>query len=235
MLVFSPPVKEDSFMPMLNAGLGAISGWLRQNDYSFDQKSLLAECRYRNRYRFKEDHVDLSVFEREEVIEYLRGEEKPAISREANKLGDILNIDSYDKVLASVKSDVSLMICLPILKERCSDKLTVIGGPLTLSNDLEIVKLPFVDYGVRGDGEIPIKKILEKEMEGKEISNEIGLVYDTEDGLVKRDPCKYPMERKADMELHVKNFTSQKPLTFVRRQLSKLYKKNYDSYIWLYS
>ncbi|MFB6190602.1 MAG: hypothetical protein ABEJ91_03450, partial [Candidatus Nanohaloarchaea archaeon] len=124
-LVFSPALDESAFMPMVNAGLGAISGWLKEEGYDFDQRSLLAECREMNRYRLWEDYVDISVFEHGDVVDYLRGGENRDIAREANKMADMMDIDSYDVVLVSVKSDDALAKGLPVLKERAQDKLVV--------------------------------------------------------------------------------------------------------------
>ncbi|MFB6146017.1 MAG: radical SAM protein [Candidatus Nanohaloarchaea archaeon] len=194
-LLFSPAVDEDSFMPMINAGLGAVGGWLKKEGYDFDQKSMMAECRYRNHYRFRKDAVDLSVFERERVISYLRGNDDPEISRESRKMAEILKIDEYDILLVSSKSDGALMTALPLLREHAEDKLVVIGGSHTLTNELDIVRLPFIDYGVRGDGEIPISAILEHELDGEPLDAP-GIVRMEGGELKRNEPYKHPLNMK---------------------------------------
>ncbi len=195
-LLFSPPVKEDSFMPMINAGLGAISGWLDEEGYEHDQKSLLADCRFLNKNKFQKDIVELSVLNQEDVLDYLRGENNEEITKVANQLGDMLDIDSYDVILISAKSDDSLIKGLPVLKERAQEKLVVIGGSCTSTNDLEIVRLPFIDYGVIGDGEIPISNILKHELDGEPLENDTGLVYVENGELIRGKPYKHPLDMK---------------------------------------
>lgn len=196
-LVVSAPVSAETNMPMINAGLGAISGWLKEQGYEFDQSSLMVECQYANRNKWKKDRCDLSVFSKDRVVDFLRGNDDKRVIEEANKMGDLIDIDAYDVILVSAESDMALQNIMPMIQERCSDKLVVIGGPCTLTNNLEIVRLPYVDYGVVGDGEIPLINILEHELEGKELQSDVGLVYMKNGELVRGEPYSHPVNMKA--------------------------------------
>lgn len=202
-LVFSPPVPEDFPQPHESYMLGEVCGWLDQEDYSFDQKSLFVECRYRNRYRFQKDYVDLSVFKPERVKMYLEKGNDNEVAKEARKLADLLNIGSYDAVIVPLHGDqvistrdIRLLAALPILKESNGDHITVIGGA-NITEKMEFAKLPFIDYVVRGDMEMPLTKILGKEFSGEEISDDTGLMYIKDGELKVADPYQHPMEMKA--------------------------------------
>jgi hypothetical protein len=202
-LVFSPPAPASLPQAFENYNLGVVSGWLRDEGYDFDQKSLFVECRYLNRYRFRSDFVDLSVFEPGRVIDYLQGGEDEEISREANKLADMLSIDSYDTLILPLEGDQitsirdpRLFIAFPILKERAQDKLVVIGGS-DLTEDMEFARLSFVDYVVDGDVEIPLGNIFAHEFEGEDLKVEPGVMCERDGELLHGDTYMHPMDMKS--------------------------------------
>lgn len=212
-LVCSPPVPLRTNMPMVNAGLGAISGWLKQESYDFDQRSLMVDCQYKNRNRWRKDHIDFSVFSRERVVDFLRGGQDEEIRENSRKMAEMVDIDSYDVILISAESDYALKNIMPMIKEWCEEKLVVIGGPCTMTNDLEIARAPYVDYGVIGDGEIPLSNILEHELEGKSLESDTGLVYMEEGELIRGDPYEHPLDMKAKPHFDTKMMRKQREMS----------------------
>jgi len=202
-LVFSPPVPEEYPQPIESPKLGEVSGILKQEGYEFDQKSLFAECRYRNRNRFKKDVIDLSVFAERRVISYLKGEQDRCIIKEANKMADILDIESYDVVIVPLQGDsvistrdVRLLMALPILKERITEEqIVIIGGP-KITSRMEFLEFSFVDYVVDGDFEVPLLNIFRHEFEGEELVVEPGVMVERGGEVLCGEPYQHPMEMK---------------------------------------
>lgn len=201
-LVFSPPVPE--YVPQSHESyiLGEICGWLKQEGYDFDQKSLFVECRYRNRFRFQNDFVDLSVFNFDQVKKYLK-QGDAEVSSEAAKLANLLDIESYDAVIVPLQDnqvistrDVGLLAALPVLKESSGDHITIIGGD-NITEKMELARFSFVDYIIRGDMEIPLNRILGKEFRNQKLDNDIGLMYMKDGDLRKAEPYQHPIEMKA--------------------------------------
>jgi len=203
-LVFSPPAPDTLPKSVENCHLGSVCGWLRDEGFDFDQRSLFVECRYLNRFRFRRDVIDLSVFEPGRVVDYLQGGEDEEIAREARKMGELLDIDSYKLIIIPLENDQiisvrdpRLFIAFPILKECISDDQRVVVGGTELSEEMEFARLSYVDYAVDGDLEIPLSRILRHEFEGESLDVEPGIMVERDGELLRGDPYQHPLDMKA--------------------------------------
>lgn len=200
-LVFSPPI--DVSISGVPTNLVEICGWLDQEGYDFDQVCLSTLTKSKNKGRLTKDYVDLSLLSNENLLEYLEDGEQNDIPEIANRLGDLMDIDSYDIIIVVAPTefiashrDFYLMRSLPILKERAEDKITIIGN-LESKGSKNCVQLPYVDYVIRGDMEIPLNKILDHELENEKLDDVSGLCYTESGEIVDNGKYKHPVNMKA--------------------------------------
>lgn len=96
-----------------------------------------------------------------------------------NKKPDLIGISS----LFSTYFEESIKIA-KIAKEIDSKIITVLGGNHPTLFPEQILSYPYVDYVIRGEGEIPFRILVEKLSKGKKINDIPGLCYRNENGFV---------------------------------------------------
>lgn len=201
-LVFTPPVSE-AICGVPNE-LAEICGWLHKEGYDFDQKCLGTLSKSINRGNFREDHIDLDVYEdNDRLLDYLLNGENQDISKIAKKFGNLLDIASYDIIIVvaptefiAPSKDLYLIRSLPILKEAAKNKTTIIGG-LESETSKNSARLSYIDYVIRGDMELPLSKILKHELDEQVLGNCPGLYYAKGDELKENGSYSHPVNEKA--------------------------------------
>lgn len=200
-LVFSPPDVYDS-QNLISGNLVNISGILKEKGYDHDQKSLYVDLKHGARFR-GQSNIDLSALrDDEKMSSYLRGGEDKDIQRTARKLGEELSIESYDIVIAAVfgapiysKGYRSIASVIPIIRECGEDQKVIIAGSCSFE-DLELADLPYIDYVIEGDVEIPLENILSHEIDGEELEIDPGIRCFRDGELLKGEPYIHPPDEK---------------------------------------
>ncbi|MEW5895037.1 MAG: radical SAM protein [Candidatus Omnitrophota bacterium] len=127
------------------------------------------------------------------------------IEKDLLKMADHLGLFDYDVICFSVYSFEQLLISLALskaIKKRATDKKTVFGGSFCEQETGLLADFPFVDFIIRGIGEVGIEsliKILNDCGTGPEYKN---IIYRTSDFSI----IKAPLENEID-QMSLPDFT----------------------------
>lgn len=180
-----PPAFDEAKLSMLPYGMCVLAGYLKQLGFDVEQEDLMIKLRRINvpKNIFRREFNMSLITNTERVYNYLfNSVNDKELDSFSKKLGELGKFRNYDIIGISVHSLFQFPFALLLAKyvKKTYSPLIIMGGPfITLRGAEFIKKATFIDFMVQGEGEIPIRRLLEADIYKKDLSfNAIpGLIY----------------------------------------------------------
>lgn len=143
--------------------IGHITSFIKDEGYSVEQENLDSKLRLKRQKSCKEV-VDFTLFKDGPRLKMHLQSNDSQIKEETEKILKLSKFTEFDVVGISVLSEgqIGTSLCFAkLVKEKNPDVNIVLGGPVLFHDDIEISKFSFIDFVVRGEGELAMKGIMD--------------------------------------------------------------------------
>ncbi len=197
-------------------GIGILAGFLKEKsvDVTLEDLSLKIE-RYNRNTRFLSKKIKLHVFDdNKRVIRYVyKGVKDKELYAESQKLINLVDFQGFQLIGVSVRSYFQMLMALVLVKElkKISDFKVVLGGAfITLFGEYYFSKSHFIDYMIKGDGQLPLLRLIESLQSKIPLQSVPNLIYRKKGKIKENKRESYPVE-----ELNIPDYSGL-PIDFYR-------------------
>jgi radical SAM superfamily enzyme YgiQ (UPF0313 family) len=195
-LVYPPSShsNEPEFNYLYPLSIATLAGFLTEHGISVEQEDLLVKTFYKNKNaKMLANKISLEIFKDHiKVIDYLNDKfSTHYFDSVVEKLLKQADWKDFELVGFSLFGKENLFPSLAMakkLKEKCGTKI-VLGGPLINKINKEILSdFDFIDYIIKGEGEVPLLQLIEMLEKNKSYEEKIpGLIYKKDNRVLIND------------------------------------------------